>query len=169
VTNKYGRENVSQIITFGTMAARAAIRDVGRVLEVPLPEVDRIAKMIPPVGPDSTIDGALEKIPQLRELRDKNAKIAHLLAVARNLEGQVRHPSIHAAGIVITPRPLVEFMPLYQSVKGEITSQFAMGTSRPSACSRWTFSACEPDGHPRYHRTRQDEPGGESGPQDHAA
>jgi DNA polymerase-3 subunit alpha len=127
VTNKYGRENVSQIITFGTMAARAAIRDVGRVLEVPLPEVDRIAKMIPPTGPDATIDGALEKIPPLRELRDKNAKIAHLLAVARNLEGQVRHPSIHAAGIVITPRPLVEFMPLYQSVKGEITSQFPMG------------------------------------------
>ncbi|MGB7296773.1 MAG: DNA polymerase III subunit alpha [Candidatus Aminicenantales bacterium] len=127
VTNKYGRENVSQIITFGTMAARAAIRDVGRVLEVPLPEVDRIAKMIPPIGPDSTIDGALDKIQPLRELRDKNAKIAHLLAVARNLEGQVRHPSIHAAGIVITPRPLVEFMPLYQSVKGEITSQFAMG------------------------------------------
>jgi len=127
VTHKYGRENVSQIITFGTMAARAAIRDVGRVLEVPLPEVDRIAKMIPSVGPEATIDGALEKIPQLRELRDKNAKIAHLLSVARNLEGQVRHASIHAAGIVITPRPLVEFMPLYQSVKGEVTSQFAMG------------------------------------------
>ncbi|MBN2408487.1 MAG: DNA polymerase III subunit alpha [Candidatus Aminicenantes bacterium] len=127
VTHKYGRENVSQIITFGTMAARAAIRDVGRVLEVPLPEVDRIAKMIPPTGPDATIDGALDKIQPLRELRDKNAKIAHLLAVARNLEGQVRHPSIHAAGIVITPRPLVEFMPLYQSVKGEVTSQFAMG------------------------------------------
>jgi DNA polymerase-3 subunit alpha len=126
VTKKYGQENVSQIITFGTMAARAAIRDVGRVLEVPLPEVDRIAKMIPPTGPDSTIQGALEKIPQLRELREKNAKIAHLLTVAQKLEGQVRHPSIHAAGIVITPKPLIEFMPLYQSVKGEITSQFPM-------------------------------------------
>jgi len=126
VTTKYGQENVSQIITFGTMAARAAIRDVGRVLEVPLPEVDRIAKMIPPTGPDSTIQGALEKIPQLRELRDKNVKIAHLLRIAQNVEGQVRHPSIHAAGIVITPKPLVEFMPLYQSVKGEVTSQFPM-------------------------------------------
>jgi DNA polymerase-3 subunit alpha len=126
VTQKYGQENVSQIITFGTMAARQAIRDVGRALEVPLPEVDRIAKMIPPFGPESTIEGALEKIPPLRELRDRNAKIAHLLAVAQKLEGQVRHPSIHAAGIVITPRPLVEFMPLYQSVKGEITSQFPM-------------------------------------------
>jgi len=127
VTQKYGQENVCQIITFGTMAARAAIRDVGRVLEVPLTEVDKIAKMIPPVGPESTIAGALEQVPQLRELRDKNAKISHLLAVAQKLEGQVRHPSIHAAGIVITPKPLVEFMPLYQSVKGEITTQFAMG------------------------------------------
>jgi len=126
VTRKYGQENVCQIITFGTMAARAAIRDVGRVLEVPLPEVDRVTKMIP-LGPDQSIEGALKNVPQLRELRDKNAKIAHLLSVAQKLEGQVRHPSIHAAGIVITPKPLVEFLPLYQSVKGEITTQFPMG------------------------------------------
>ncbi len=108
------------------MAARGAIRDVGRVLEVPLPEVDRIAKMIP-FGPDSTIAEALKNVPELRELRDKNSKIAQLLAIAQGIEGQVRHPSIHAAGIVITPKPLVEFLPLYQSVKGEITTQFAMG------------------------------------------
>ncbi len=126
MTQKYGQDNVSQIITFGTMAARAAIRDVGRVLEVPLPEVDRIAKMIPPTGPDATIKGALEKIPPLRELRDKNVKIAHLLRVAQSVEGQVRNPSIHAAGIVITPKPLIEFMPLYQSAKGDVTSQFPM-------------------------------------------
>jgi DNA polymerase-3 subunit alpha len=126
VTKKYGQENVCQIITFGTMAARQAVRDVGRALEVPLPEVDKIAKMIPPFGPDATIEGGLKNIPQLKELRDKNAKIAHLLSVAQKLEGQVRHPSIHAAGIVITPKPLVEFMPLYQSVKGEITTQFPM-------------------------------------------
>jgi len=126
VTRKYGQENVCQIITFGTMAARGAIRDVGRVLEVPLPEVDRIAKMIP-FGPDSTIAEALKNVPELRELRDKNSKIAQLLTIAQGIEGQVRHPSIHAAGIVITPKPLVEFLPLYQSVKGEITTQFAMG------------------------------------------
>ncbi len=126
VTQKYGRENVCQIITFGTMAARAAVRDVGRALEVPLPEVDRIAKMIPPFGLDATIEGALKNVPQLRELRDKNTKIAHLLSIAQKLEGQIRHPSIHAAGIVIAPRPLVEFMPLYQSAKGEITTQFPM-------------------------------------------
>lgn len=126
VTKKYGQENVCQIITFGTMAARQAVRDVGRALEVPLPEVDRIAKMIPPFGLEATIEGALANIPQLRELRDRDSKIAHLLSVALKLEGQVRHPSIHAAGIVIAPKPLVEFMPLYQSVKGEITTQFPM-------------------------------------------
>lgn len=126
VTRKYGRQNVCQIITFGTMAARQAVRDVGRALEVPLPEVDRIAKMIPPFGPEATIEGALRNIPQLKELRDKNTKIAHLLSIAQKLEGQIRHPSIHAAGIVIAPKPLVEFMPLYQSAKGEITTQFPM-------------------------------------------
>ncbi len=126
VTRKYGQENVCQIITFGTMAARGAIRDVGRVLEVPLPEVDRVAKMIP-LGPDSKIADALDSVPELRGLRDRNSKIAQMLAVAQRIEGQVRHPSIHAAGIVITPKPLVEFLPLYQSVKGEITTQFAMG------------------------------------------
>ncbi len=126
VTRKYGRQNVCQIITFGTMAARQAVRDVGRALEVPLPEVDRIAKMIPPFGPEATIEGALRNIPQLKELRDKNTKIAHLISIAQKLEGQVRHPSIHAAGIVIAPKPLVEFMPLYQSAKGEITTQFPM-------------------------------------------
>jgi DNA polymerase-3 subunit alpha len=126
VTKKYGQENVCQIITFGTMAARQAVRDAGRALEVPLPEVDRIAKMIPPFGPEASIEGALNKIPQLRELRESNPKIAHLLSVAQKLEGQVRHPSIHAAGVVITPKPLVEFMPLYRSIKGEITTQFPM-------------------------------------------
>ncbi|MFB0566417.1 MAG: DNA polymerase III subunit alpha [Candidatus Aminicenantaceae bacterium] len=126
VTKKYGQENVCQIITFGTMAARQAVRDVGRALEVPLPEVDRIAKMIPPFGPEASIEYALKNISQLRELRDRNPKIAHLLSVAQKLEGQIRHPSIHAAGIVITPKPLVEFMPLYKSVKGEITTQFPM-------------------------------------------
>jgi len=126
VTNKYGQENVCQIITFGTMAARQAVRDVGRALEVPLPEVDKIAKMIPQFGPDATIEGALRKIPQISELRDQKPKIANLLSIAQKLEGHVRHPSIHAAGIVITPKPLVEFMPLYKSVKGEITTQFPM-------------------------------------------
>jgi DNA polymerase-3 subunit alpha len=127
VTKKYGQENVCQIITFGTMAARGAVRDVGRALEVPLPEVDKIAKMIPAVGPDATIENALKTIKQLKELKNQNTKIANLLVNAQKLEGQVRHPSIHAAGIVITPAPIVEFMPIYQSTKGEITTQFPMG------------------------------------------
>ncbi len=127
VTEKYGQENVCQIITFGTMAARQAIRDAGRVMEIPLNEVDRVAKLIPPMGPDSTIDGALKNIPELKEICQRNPQISRLLEVARKLEGQVRHPSIHAAGIVITPKPLVEFLPLYQSNKGEITTQFPMG------------------------------------------
>ncbi|MFC2161101.1 DNA polymerase III subunit alpha [Acidobacteriota bacterium] len=127
VTKKYGQENVCQIITFGTMAARGAVRDVGRALEVPLPEVDKIAKMIPAVGPDATIENALKTIKPLKELRDHNTKIANLLVNAQKLEGQVRHPSIHAAGIVITPAPVVEFLPIYQSTKGEITTQFPMG------------------------------------------
>ena len=126
VTEKYGRDNVSQIITFGTMAAKAAIRDVGRALDVPLIEVDRIAKMIP-IGPDVTIEKSIEEIAPLKELRDKNPKIAHLLDIARKVEGQVRHPSIHAAGLVITPRPISEFLPLYKSTKDEITTQFEMG------------------------------------------
>ncbi|MFW6129312.1 MAG: DNA polymerase III subunit alpha, partial [Candidatus Aminicenantaceae bacterium] len=126
ITKKYGQENVCQIITFGTMAARQSVRDVGRALEVPLPEVDKIAKMIPPVGEDSNIDGALKSVPTLKVLRDKNTKIANLLSIAKKLEGQVRHASIHAAGIVITPKPLEEFIPLYQSTKGEITTQFPM-------------------------------------------
>ena len=125
VREKFGRENVCQIITFGTMAARQAIRDVGRAQGIPLPEVDRIAKMIP-FGPDVTIDSAVKRIPQLKELRDRNTKIAQLLSIAQKLEGQVRHPSIHAAGIVITPKPLVEYMPLYKSVKNEVTTQFPM-------------------------------------------
>ncbi|MCX6559686.1 MAG: DNA polymerase III subunit alpha, partial [Candidatus Aminicenantes bacterium] len=127
VRERYGEDNVCQIITFGTMAARAAIRDVGRVLEVPLAEVDKIAKMIPfAPGQEVTIESALKDVPALRELRDRNSKIAHLLALAQKVEGQVRNPSIHAAGVVITPLPLTEFVPLYRSVKGEVTTQFPM-------------------------------------------
>ncbi len=126
VSEKYGRENVCQIITFGTMAARGAIRDVGRVLEVPLPEVDRIAKMIPQTL-DATIADSIKNVPELKSLKDKSTKIAQLLEIAQQIEGQVRHPSIHAAGVVITPKPLVEFLPLYQSTHGEITTQYAMG------------------------------------------
>jgi len=125
VTERYGQDNVCQIITFGTMASRLVVRDVGRAMEVPLPEVDKIAKMIPQFGPDASIQGALS-IPQIKQMSEQKPKIAKMLTIAQRLEGQVRHPSIHAAGIVITPKPLVEFIPLYKSTKGEITTQFPM-------------------------------------------
>jgi len=128
VTEKYGRPNVAQIITFGTMAARAAIRDVGRVLEVPYAEVDRIAKLVPAQpGKEITIDKAMAEVPQLRDAYDKDARIKELLDVARRLEGLTRHASTHAAGVVIAPQPIVEFAPLYKGTKDgdEITTQWA--------------------------------------------
>jgi DNA polymerase-3 subunit alpha len=127
VTAKYGRENVAQIITFGTMKARAVVRDVGRVMELPISEVDRVAKLIPNQL-DMTLNQAVEDVPLLAELESKDSRIRDLLAVARRLEGMTRHASVHAAGVVIAPRPLTEFVPLHRSQKddGEITTQWAM-------------------------------------------
>ena len=127
VTEKYGRENVAQIITFGTMKARAVVRDVGRVMEMPISEVDRVAKLIPNQL-DMTLDQALQDAPALAELETRDARVRELLAVARRLEGMTRHASVHAAGVVIAPKPLTEFVPLYRSQKdeGEITTQWAM-------------------------------------------
>src|SRR5688572_20826542 len=127
VTAKYGRENVAQIITFGTMKARAVVRDVGRVMEMSVPEVDRVAKLIPPAL-DMTLDMAVEEVPQLAGLERPDERVRRLLAVARRLEGMTRHASVHAAGVVIAPRPVTEFAPLYKSQKdeGEITTQWAM-------------------------------------------
>jgi DNA polymerase-3 subunit alpha len=126
VTEKYGRENVAQIITFGTMKARAVVRDVGRVMEMPIADVDRVAKLIPQQI-DITLDQAIQDSPALKDIEQKDDRVRELLAVARRLEGMTRHASVHAAGVVITPRPLVEFVPLYKSQKdGQITTQWAM-------------------------------------------
>jgi len=128
VTQKYGRANVAQIITFGTMAARAVIRDVGRVLEVPYSDVDRIAKLIPAApGQDVTIHQSLADVPKLREAYDQDEKVREMLDLGQRLEGLTRHASTHAAGVVIAPRPIVEFAPLYRGTKDsdEITTQFA--------------------------------------------
>lgn len=124
VVNKYGRESVTQIITFGTMAARGAIRDVGRALGIPLKDVDRIAKMIPE-GPDQSIADALEKNPDLKEI-EKNGEHSHkqLIEFARVLEGSARHTSMHAAGVVITPGDLTEFVPLHKAANDVITTQY---------------------------------------------
>jgi DNA polymerase-3 subunit alpha len=125
VTRRYGRENVAQIITFGTMKARAVVRDVGRALDLPFADVDKVAKLIPPTL-DMTLDKAVEENPALKELASRDERVGNLLASARRLEGMTRHASVHAAGVVIAPRPIVEFAPLYKSQKDEITTQWAM-------------------------------------------
>jgi DNA polymerase-3 subunit alpha len=125
VTNKYGRANVAQIITFGTMKARAVVRDVARVMDIPYADADRVAKAIPPAL-DMTLEKALDENPALKEMEQKDERIKELLAVARRLEGMTRHASVHAAGVVIAPRPLTEFVPLYKSQKDEIVTQWAM-------------------------------------------
>ncbi len=130
VTGKYGRPNVAQIITFGTLAARAVIRDVGRGLDIPYGEVDRIAKLVPQQpGVEITIDRALREVPALREAYESEDTVRQLLDVARRLEGLTRHASTHAAGVVIAPRPVVEYAPLYKAPGDgeEITTQYAMG------------------------------------------
>jgi DNA polymerase-3 subunit alpha len=125
VTRKYGRENVAQIITFGTMKARAVVRDVARVMDIPYADADRVAKAVPPAL-DMTLAKALEESATLRELQQKDERIKELLTVAQRLEGMTRHASVHAAGVVIAPRPLTEFIPLYKSQKDEIVTQWAM-------------------------------------------
>ena len=126
VTAKYGRDNVAQIITFGTMAARAVIRDAGRGLNIPYARVDRIAKLVPG-DLDASIDSALESVAELREIHDGDPEIRRLLDVGRRLEGLPRHASTHAAGVVIAPGPITNYAPLYQVREGERTTQYSMG------------------------------------------
>jgi DNA polymerase-3 subunit alpha len=125
VINKYGKENVTQIITFGTMAARGVVRDMGRVLGIPYSEVDRIAKMIP-FEPDMTLKRALDIQPDLVRLSESDPQIEKLISLSRTLEGLTRHASTHAAGVVIAPTRLTEYVPLYMSAKDEITTQYDM-------------------------------------------
>ncbi len=126
VTEKYGSEHVCQIITFGTMAAKGAIRDVGRVLEIPYAEVDRLAKLIPNTL-NITLDEALSQETKLTESAEKDTNIAEMITLAKQLEGLARHASTHAAGVVISDAPLSDHVPLYRGNKGEIVTQFAMG------------------------------------------
>lgn len=124
---KYGSDHVAQIITFGTMAAKAAVRDVGRAMNVPLPEVDKIAKLVPnELG--ITLEKALEQSPELRELCEQNEKYKRLLEMAQAIEGMPRHASIHAAGVVITKDDLTDYLPVQRSNEGGIVTQFPMQT-----------------------------------------
>jgi DNA polymerase-3 subunit alpha len=124
VRRKYGDENVCQIITFGTMASRGVIRDVGRVLDIPLAQVDRIAKKVPQ-GPGASLDKALESDAEVRGLRDESDETKKLFEIGLKLEGLARHASTHAAGVVISDRPLTDYVPLYRN-GDEITTQWQM-------------------------------------------
>ena len=125
VTRKYGRENVAQIITFGTMAAKAAIKDVGRAMDVPYSDVDRIAKMVP-LQLNIKLEQAIQDSPQLQEAYQKDAQVRELLETAKKLEGLVRNSGVHAAGVVISPRPLTELVPLHRTKNDEIVTAFDM-------------------------------------------
>ncbi|MBI5179027.1 MAG: DNA polymerase III subunit alpha [Nitrospinae bacterium] len=125
VSEKYGHRNVAQIITFGTMKARGVIRDVGRVLEMPYGEVDAIAKLVPEAL-DMTIEKALKAEKRLGEMEKKDPRVKKLIEIAKVLEGVSRHASTHAAGVVIAPSDLTDFLPLYKTSKGETVTQYTM-------------------------------------------
>jgi DNA polymerase-3 subunit alpha len=127
VTEKYGKDRVAQIVTFGTMAARAAIRDAGRALAVPLPDVDRVAKLIPSGPGGLSIAKALEQIPELKTMYDLNPQIRRLIDTASSIEGLARHASTHAAGVVISKNPLIEHVPLVRIGEGDVNTQYEMG------------------------------------------
>ena len=125
VTRKYGREQVAQIITFNTMAAKAAIKDCGRALDMPYGDVDRVAKLVPPtIG--MTLDKALEESPDLRKVYDNDKQIRELIDTAKKLEGLVRGQGVHAAGVVIAPRPLTELVPVSRTKNDEIVTAYDM-------------------------------------------
>jgi DNA polymerase-3 subunit alpha len=128
VTQVYGRESVCQIITFGTMASKAAIKDVGRAMNMPYGDVERIAKLIPPPfrGRNTTLSQALERVPEITAAMKADPKVQDLVDIALRLEGCSRHSSVHAAGVVISPRPLHEIVPVAISAKNELTSQYSM-------------------------------------------
>jgi DNA polymerase-3 subunit alpha len=125
VTHKYGRENVAQIITFGTMAAKAAIKDVGRAMDIPYTDVDRIAKMVP-LQLNITLEQAIKDSPALQQAYESEPQIRELLDTARKLEGLVRNSGVHAAGVVISPRPLTDLVPLHKTKNDEIVTAFDM-------------------------------------------
>ena len=141
VQQHYGADRVAQIITFGTLQARAVLRDVGRVLQMPLGQVDRLAKMVPanPANP-VTLAQAIEIEPRLKEARAAEASVRHLLDTALELEGLYRNASTHAAGVVIADRPLTQLVPLYQDPRSDIpATQFNMKWVEPAGLVKFDF------------------------------
>jgi len=127
VTAKYGTDHVAQIVTFGTMAARAAVRDAGRALAVPLGDVDRVAKLIPSGPGGLSIDKALQQIPELRQQYEAFPQVRQLLDTAKSIEGLARHASTHAAGVVISKDKLVDITPLIKLGDDDVNTQYDMG------------------------------------------
>ncbi len=125
VIEKYGEEHVCQIITFGTLGAKAAIRDVGRVMDFPYAEVDKVAKLVP-TQLNITLQDALIQEPRLQELVDQDVRMKDLIDTAMSLEGLARHASTHAAGVVISQKPLLDHVPLYKTSNDEIVTQYTM-------------------------------------------
>ena len=125
VRNKYGQDSVAQIITFGTLGPKTVIRDLGRVLEIPLPEVDRLAKLVPE-EPGMTLEKALKLSPEFKDATDKEPAARRIMKYARVLEGLPRNSSTHAAGVVIGERPLIDMIPLTRDKNGEVITQFEM-------------------------------------------
>lgn len=140
VSKKYGRDSVAQIITFGTMLARAVVRDVGRALNFSYSEVDRIAKMIPyTVGQHITLKEALSVSPELSDIYESDRRVKQLIDVAMQLEGLSRHASTHAAGVVISDKPLMERIPLARGVEGEIVTGFDMQSLEKTGLLKMDF------------------------------
>ena len=127
VTEKYGREQVSQIITFTTMGAKAAIKDVGRVMDMSFGKVDQLSKLVPEVL-KITLDQAIEQEPRLKQAMRQDPTVSGMVETARRLEGTARNPSVHAAGVVIAPKPLKSLVPIYKTSKDEIVTQYDMGS-----------------------------------------
>jgi DNA polymerase-3 subunit alpha len=143
VSDLYGRQNVAQIITFGTMASRAVIKDVGRALEMPYSEVEKVAKLIPPPvrGRNVSIDDAIKQNPDLRKAIETDEKVGELIEIARKLEGCARHTSVHAAGVVISPLPIHELVPVCKGQNDELTTQFVMSDLEKTGMLKMDFLA----------------------------
>jgi len=125
VTKKYGRENVAQIVTFSQLKPKLAVRDVARVLSLPVAVGDRVAKLIPD-GVDVNFERAIKESAALREAIESDESVAKIVRIAERLEGLSRHAGMHAAGVVIAPRPIIEYLPLYRTATGDVTTQFDM-------------------------------------------
>ena len=141
VRRRYGTDRVAQIITFGSFLARGVLRNVGRVLEMPLGQVDKLAKLVPqnPANP-VTLAQAIESEPKLQEAAEQDGRVARLLTIARSLEGLYSNASTHAAGIVIGDRPLHEIVPLYRDPKSDMpATQFNMKWVEPAGLVKFDF------------------------------